>query len=286
MKIDVLIIGFSLSALAIAEELTKVNKTFKIIDCMEALSLDTSEFIYRDFLHKKFSQNQNFDINEVIDYENNFMVGLINSISEINSDFLIETDRGPLEELIRAKHLVFALSGSVVSIDKFRSFYGCGISQCASHDGAYMKNYRLAIYGESERVLDEIYHLSKYTDDLILICPNSAFDFSSYNDPLPSLHYESFFNTGIKEITHDKSGQKLDSLKLLKNGQTTIKKIDYLFCADPISVCLDTFINQWFEGKQYDQTKAYKTGIANGIKYNDYDALYLDGKRVANLLLK
>ena len=95
--------------------------------------------------------------------------GNVMSVSKDNGVFITKTDMDSYESkaVIVATGITF-----VPSIKGEKEFLGKGVSYCATCDGRFFMNQRMAVYGNGDEAIQEALYLAPLSSELLFICPN------------------------------------------------------------------------------------------------------------------
>ena len=104
-----------------------------------------------------------------------------------------------------AKKVVLACGGKVkhLGIVGEEKFFGKGVSYCASCDGNFFKNKKVAVVGGGDSAVENVEYLSRLAESVVLLCRSDKLKVADYK---------------VKEI------QKLANVSVLKNA----KPIEFL----------------------------------------------------------
>ena len=116
-----------------------------------------------------------------------------------------------------------------LGLDNEKNLIGKGISYCATCDGAFYKNMKVAVVGGGETALEDAIYLSKMASKVYLIHRNDSFtDNERLSGELKKTNVEVLFNTTITKIN---GKDKLESIEIKLDGQNSTLEIDCLFVA-------------------------------------------------------
>ncbi len=95
--------------------------------------------------------------------------GNVMSVSKDRGVFITKTDMDSYESkaVIVATGITF-----VPSIKGEKEFLGKGVSYCATCDGRFFANQRMAVYGNGDEAIQEALYLAPLSSELLFICPD------------------------------------------------------------------------------------------------------------------
>lgn len=156
-------------------------------------------------------KNLNIDVIEEevfnIDFENNLI--LETNKNKYNFDVIVLATGS-------AKH-----KPNIKNLDKLE---GHGVSYCATCDGYFFKNKKIAVLGNSEFAIHELNYLKNITNDLFLLTNGEDFysdKFKTYTEKIEKL----------SSITDEYGNEYLNGIILENNGNLVTIEADALFIA-------------------------------------------------------
>lgn len=167
-------------------------------------------------------------------YEQAIKYGLETIMSEVISVQLgealktIHTDQGSF----KAKAVIIA-GGSELSklgVPGEENFTGRGVSYCATCDGAFFRDKRVAVIGGGDAAITEALHLTKFASQVVVIHRRDQLRASkiveekAFAEPKMSF----LWDTVVEEINGDKLVEEL-KLRQVKTGEISSLKIDGVF---------------------------------------------------------
>lgn len=167
-------------------------------------------------------------------YEQAIKYGLETIMSEVISVQLgealktIHTDQGSF----KAKAVIIA-GGSELSklgVPGEENFIGRGVSYCATCDGAFFRDKRVAVIGGGDAAITEALHLTKFASQVVVIHRRDQLRASkiveekAFAEPKMSF----LWDTVVEEINGDKLVEEL-KLRQVKTGEISSLKIDGVF---------------------------------------------------------
>ncbi len=95
--------------------------------------------------------------------------GNVMSVSKEGDKFITKTDLDSYESkgIIVATGITF-----VPSIKGEKEFLGKGVSYCATCDGRFFLNQKMAVYGNGDEAIQEALYLAPLSSELLFVCPN------------------------------------------------------------------------------------------------------------------
>ena len=95
--------------------------------------------------------------------------GNVMSVSKDDGVFITKTDMDSYESkaVIVATGITF-----VPSIKGEKEFLGKGVSYCATCDGRFFANQKMAVYGNGDEAIQEALYLAPLSSELLFICPD------------------------------------------------------------------------------------------------------------------
>lgn len=95
--------------------------------------------------------------------------GNVMSVSKESGVFITKTDMDSYESkaVIVATGITF-----VPSIKGEKEFLGKGVSYCATCDGRFFANQKMAVYGNGDEAIQEALYLAPLSSELLFICPD------------------------------------------------------------------------------------------------------------------
>lgn len=95
-------------------------------------------------------------------------------LSEDESGFIVQTEH----HTYRTKAVLLATGKRRLALSKpgFKKLLGKGISLCATCDGFFYRKKKLAIIGDGKYMLQELSHLERVTDDIMIFTNNKPFE--------------------------------------------------------------------------------------------------------------
>lgn len=174
-----------------------------------------------DFAEILFNQAKNFGAKFIFDEVNK--VDLKSEIKKINFK-----NREPLE----AKTVVIAngLKRRLLGCKGEKEFAGRGVSYCATCDGAFFKDKKVAVVGGGNTALEDALYLANICTEVMLIVRKDHFRAENFlvNTVKNKENIKVCFESRIEEIIGDK---KVEKIKIIFKDSQEIKDIDGVFIA-------------------------------------------------------
>ena len=157
-----------------------------------------------------------------------FQMGTVVGIEKRGEMKVIKTDKGELE----TKSIVISTGAKARKLGVLgeEKFHGRGVSYCATCDGAFFKDQKVAVVGGGDSAVEEAVFLTKFASEVILIhrrdelrAVNALKERAKANEKIKFI-----LDTAVEEIQGDTKVEKI-ILKNLRNGQTEEVAIDGVF---------------------------------------------------------
>ena len=182
------------------------------------------------------------------------------------------------------KGVVFAPNGTEPGLLGSSRFHGFGVSYSAASDAHFFISRRVAVYGDSPRVIEHAWIAAEYASEVIVLLKHGA------DEADVELLTELRSSSSITFVTFIES-TAVRALRVADNGMLRAVEIESasgrrsidtpaLFVAQHLSPMIDVVHKHTGDGK------IALAGLAAGIDYWKHAALVDDGVRAARQLLK
>ena len=96
------------------------------------------------------------------------MQAMVNTVNFSKRPFIITTDTG---EIIEAKSVIIATGAQAkwLGLESEKKFQGFGVSGCATCDGFFFKNRKVAVIGGGNTAVEEAIYLTNHAKEVLLI---------------------------------------------------------------------------------------------------------------------
>jgi thioredoxin reductase (NADPH) len=123
-------------------------------------------------------------------------------------------------------------SAKYLGLENERRLLGRGVSACATCDGAFFKNQRVAVIGGGDTAMEEANFLTRFASKVFLIHRRDEFRASKIMSErvLKNPKVEVLYNTELLDVLGDKGVTGL-RLKNNQTGQETVMEIEGVFIA-------------------------------------------------------
>ncbi|MFK8138468.1 MAG: thioredoxin-disulfide reductase [Bdellovibrionales bacterium] len=139
------------------------------------------------------------------------------------------------EEEHQAESIIIATGATakLLDLESQKTYWGRGISACATCDGAFFRNVEVAIVGGGDTAMEEALFLTRYADKVHVIHRRDDFRASKIMADRVKAHdkIEIHWNKETVEFTGDKSGLTGMKLKDTKTGDTSELAVQGCFIA-------------------------------------------------------
>lgn len=124
-------------------------------------------------------------------------------------------------------------TAKLLDIDSEQTFWGRGISACATCDGAFFRNVDVAVIGGGDTAMEEALFLTRYANKVYVIHRRDEFRASKIMSDRVKAHekIEILWNKETLEYTGDQMGLKGMKLKDTVNGEESEIKVEGCFVA-------------------------------------------------------
>lgn len=234
----VIVIGSGIAGLTAAIYTARANLSPLIIEGQEPggqLSLTSDVENYPGFIEgiNGFDLVQNMR-QQAERFGARFTYGRVTKLVPGNSGpHRLELEEG---EEPKESHTVIVATGATarwLGLPRERDFIGRGASTCATCDGAFFKNQRVAVIGGGDSALEEALFLTRYATEVHLIHRRDSLRGSkimqkrAFDEPKIKFHW----NTVVKEMVGDPE-EGLAGLRLQKDGgEETDLQVEGMFVA-------------------------------------------------------
>ena len=157
-------------------------------------------------------------------------LGEVQSVKKDGDEFVLETTSGEQ----RAKTVLVGTGSEwkKLGIPGEDSFYGRGVHNCATCDGAFYRDKKLVVVGGGNSSAQEALFLTKFASHIDILIRGDKWKASDVlvheiesNDKI-TVH----FNTTTQEIVgNDEAMPKVTSVKAIKDGEATVFETDGVF---------------------------------------------------------
>ncbi len=152
----------------------------------------------------------------------------VEAITKNEQAFVVETE----DEKYEARSVIIATGSSnrPLGVEGEEKFIGRGISYCATCDGNFYKNKRVAVVGGGNTAFDDVEYLSRLAEKVYLIHRREGFRAEQQSvDKIKALsNVEFVLNATVEELIGD---DKINGVKIKQQGESREIKIDGLFVA-------------------------------------------------------
>jgi thioredoxin reductase (NADPH) len=154
-------------------------------------------------------------------------LGEVQSIKKVNDTFVLQTTSGEM----KAKAVLIGTGSEwkKIGIPGEEEFYGRGVHNCATCDGAFYRDKKLVVVGGGNSSAQEALFLTKFASHIDILIRGDKWKASDVliheidkNDKI-TVH----FNTTTDEIVG--TDGKVSSVKATKNGEKAIFEVDGVF---------------------------------------------------------
>ncbi|VEU82947.1 NAD(P)/FAD-dependent oxidoreductase [Acholeplasma hippikon] len=177
--IDSIIIGCGPAGVSAALYLHKLNHEVAIIgkDLGHLTSLDIIDNFYG---HNKIKGDELIQkgIDQAIDLGISYYKDFVLSVEKVDDHFLVQT----VKHTYTSKTVVIATGKNRIPLRMkgYANYKGRGIHLCATCDGYFYKNKKIAIIGSGDYMLQELSILENYTNDITIFSNGKPFTHSKY----------------------------------------------------------------------------------------------------------
>jgi thioredoxin reductase (NADPH) len=153
------------------------------------------------------------------------------SISGDEGNYVIDLG----DEKISAKAIIIATGASArtLGIESEKTYFGKGISTCATCDGAFTKGKKALVVGGGDSAMEEASFLSKFADSVVIVHRSDKFRASKImqNRVLTNPKVSVIWNSVITDIKGD--GKKVTDATIINtnDGSLTDEPCDFVFYA-------------------------------------------------------
>lgn len=138
------------------------------------------------------------------------------------------------DQLYQSKGLIISTGASAkyLGLESERRLLGHGVSACATCDGAFFRNQRVAVVGGGDTAMEEANFLTRFASKVYVIHRRDEFRASKImaERVLNNPKVEVLWNSAITEVLGDKTVSGI-RLKNLKSGEETQMEMEGVFIA-------------------------------------------------------
>lgn len=174
-----------------------------------------------DFAESLFNQAKNFGAEFIFD-----------EVTQVDLKSKIKKISFKNREALEAKTVVIAngLKRRLLGCKGEKEFAGRGVSYCATCDGAFFKDKKVAVVGGGNTALEDALYLANICSEVTLIVRKDHFRAENFlvNAVNSKENIHTCFESRIEEIIGEK---KVEKIKILSKDSSEIKEIDGVFIA-------------------------------------------------------
>tara|TARA_B100001248_G_scaffold261706_1_gene253766 strand:- start:6524 stop:7447 length:924 start_codon:yes stop_codon:yes gene_type:complete len=179
------------------------------------------------------------------------------------------------EQEYQSQSIIIATGATakLLNIPSEKTFWGKGISACATCDGAFFKDVKVAVVGGGDTAMEEALFLTRYASKVYVIHRRDEFRASKIMADRVQQHekIEIIWNSVVDEYTGDGMGLKGLRLKNTQTGDTSNLEVEGCFVAIGHKPNTDIFAGQLeLQENKYIKTKSDST-------YTNVDGVFACG---------
>ncbi len=160
------------------------------------------------------------------------MQAMVTDVDFVSRPFSIKTD---LDETINAKTIIIATGAQAkwLGLESEKKFQGYGVSGCATCDGFFFKNKKVAVIGGGNTAVEEALYLTNHASEVILIHRKDTLRAEKIlQDRLfKNKKIKVIWNASVKEIIGAEDPLNVTGIILNKEGSEEKIAIDGVFVA-------------------------------------------------------
>ncbi|MFT4968209.1 MAG: thioredoxin reductase (NADPH) [Candidatus Deianiraeaceae bacterium] len=160
------------------------------------------------------------------------MQAMVTDVDFVSRPFSIKTD---LDETINAKTIIIATGAQAkwLGLESEKKFQGYGVSGCATCDGFFFKNKKVAVIGGGNTAVEEALYLTNHASEVILIHRKDTLRAEKIlQDRLfKNTKIKVIWNASVKEIIGAEDPLNVTGIILNKEGSEEKIAIDGVFVA-------------------------------------------------------
>lgn len=186
------------------------------------------------------------------------------------------------DRLWTCKGVVFAPNGTEpgIDIDGSSALQGFGVSYSAAADAPYYASSRVAVYGDSPRVLEHALLAARYVSDVVVLLKGGTHEADAQRlARLRSTVSTELFERSVLRSLHATSEPRLSAVEVGTPTGSRVIEVAALFVAQHVVPIVDVVRN----GRESNGIAF--AGLAAGIKYWQHASLVADGERAACSLI-
>jgi thioredoxin reductase (NADPH) len=160
-----------------------------------------------------------------------FYTGRVTKIDASKRPFTLHIDSG---KTVKASTVIIATGASAkwLGIESEKTYYGKGVSACATCDGFFFRNQDIAVVGGGDTAMEEANFLTRFAKTVSVIVRRDTLRASKIMqeraEKNPKIKF--IWNSAVEEI-HGVTGVESLTIKNLKTGGTSELKVSGLFIA-------------------------------------------------------
>jgi len=200
-----------------------------------------------------------------------FITKDVTKVDFTNRPFTVEVE----EDIYKAKSVVISTGASakLLGLDAERKFMGKGVSTCATCDGAFYRNKKIAMVGGGDSALEEAIFLTRFASKVYVIHRRDKLRASKIMQDKASSNpkIEFVWNSVIDDILGDKKVTSIN-LKNVINNEITNMELDGVFVAighNPNTSLFEGQVKLDEKGYVITEGKSSKTNIAGVFACGD-----------------
>jgi thioredoxin reductase len=178
------------------------------------------------------------------------------------------------------KSVVFAPNGTEPGLERSGSLHGFGVSYSAAADGPFFRSKRVAVYGDSPRVIEHAWVAAQYASEVIVLMKGS--ETSGVADLLNDMRSARGITFESAAVLHSLRAGDDGMLRTIDietaTGRRSIE-VSALFVAQHLLPMLRVVRGE------VETDGIVFAGLAAGVEYWEHAELVNDGERAARMLL-
>ena len=205
-------------------------------------------------------------------FETSFFEGNVREVSLKRSPFTLNLEDG---REVQSQTLIIATGASArwLGLESEKKFNGRGVSACATCDGFFFRNQKVAVAGGGDTAMEEALYLANLCREVTVIHRRDSLRASkimqdrAFNHPNISF----FWDSTVEEILGDDTGMTGLKVKNYKNGETT----DYNFTG--LFVAIGHTPNTKLFGGQLEMDQNGYLKVKSGSTHTSIDGVFACG---------
>lgn len=159
------------------------------------------------------------------------LTGRVTKVDSSKRPYVLHLDNGAT---VKTATLIIATGASAkwLGIESEKTYYGKGVSACATCDGFFFRNQDIAVVGGGDTAMEEATFLTRFAKSVTIIHRRETLRASKIMQEKaqknPKIKF--IWNTAVEEISGEKAVESL-RLKNLQTGETSDLKVTGLFIA-------------------------------------------------------